>query len=109
MRLYNLKGELLKAVQTRSGSYPLGIAVARWGDLIYTDYLDGSLNRVKDTDDQKVKALQGWKASGVCTSLDDILVVLAIADGKLIKVVRYSDSKEKRSIQFHDIFTYLCF
>lgn len=91
MRLYNLKGELLKAIQTRSGSYPLGIAVARCGDLLYADYLDGSLNRVKDTDTQKVIALQGWKASGVCTtSLDDLLVVLANADGKLIKVVRYS-------------------
>lgn len=103
MRLYNLKGELLKAIQTRSGSYPLGIAVARCGDLLYADYLDGSLNRVKDTDTQKVIALQGWKASGVCTtSLDDLLVVLANADGKLIKVVRYSGSKEKQSIQFHE-------
>lgn len=103
MRLYNLKGELLKAIQTRSGSYPLGIAVARCGDLLYADYLDGSLNRVKDTDTQKVVALQGWKASGVCTtSLDDLLVVLANADGKLIKVVRYSGSKEKQSIQFHE-------
>lgn len=103
MRLYNLKGELLKAIQTRSGSYPLGIAVARCGDLLYADYLDGSLNRVNDTDTQKVIALQGWKASGVCTtSLDDLLVVLANADGKLIKVVRYSGSKEKQSIQFHE-------
>lgn len=103
MRLYNLKGELLKAIQTRSGSYPLGIAVARCGDLLYADYLDGSLNRVKDTDTQKVVALQGWKVSGVCTtSLDDLLVVLANADGKLIKVVRYSGSNEKQSIQFHE-------
>lgn len=103
MRLYNLKGELLKAVQTRSGSYPLGIAVARCGDLIYADYLEGSLNIVKNTDTQRVIPMQGWKACGVCTSsLDDILVVVANDDGKLVKVVRYSGSMEKQSIQFHD-------
>lgn len=64
MRLYNLKGELLKAVQTRSGSYPLGIAVARCGDLIYADYLERSLNIVKDTDTQRVIPKQGWKYCG---------------------------------------------
>lgn len=96
MRLYNLKGELLKAIQTRSGSYPLGIAVARCGDLIYADYLEESLNIVKDTDTPRVIPIQGWKACGVCTSsLDDILVVLANDDGKQVKVLRYSGSMEK--------------
>lgn len=47
--------------------------------------------------------MQGWKACGVCTSsLDDILVVVANDDGKLVKVVRHSGSMEKQSIQFHD-------
>lgn len=103
MRLYNLKGELLKAIQTSSGSYPLDIAVTRCGDLIYADFLDGTLNRITDTETRTVVALQEWKACGVCTtSVDDVLVVMANVEGKQTKVVRYSGSKEQQSIQFQD-------
>ena len=47
LRLYNLKGELLRSVQTKSENKPWDIAVTRSGDLVYTDYHDSSINLVR--------------------------------------------------------------
>lgn len=37
IRLYNLQGELEKAIHTKSGNNPENITVTRNGDLLYTD------------------------------------------------------------------------
>ena len=44
LKLYNLKGELLKSDQTKSGDIPRDIAVTRSGDLVYADDKDISVN-----------------------------------------------------------------
>ncbi|XP_078331543.1 uncharacterized protein LOC111106522 [Crassostrea virginica] len=103
LRLYNLQGELLSSVQTKSGNMPWDIAVTRSGDLVYTDYCDISINLVTGTHIQTLITLRGWIPWGLCsTSSGDLLVIMTSDDGKQTKVVRYSGTTEKQSIQWDD-------
>ena len=91
LRLYNLQGELLRSVQTKSGNNPQGIAV---------------IKNVSDTQIRKLFTLQGWIPLSLSGSFSgDLLVIMKNDDGDQTKVVRYSGSTEKQTIQwyYHDM------
>nr|XP_022308571.1 uncharacterized protein LOC111114523 [Crassostrea virginica] len=103
MKLYNLKGELLKSVQTKSGNTPGDIAVTRSGGLVYADPKDSSINLVSGTQIQTLITLRGWTPLDLySTSSGDLLVIMISDDGEKTKVVSYSGSTEKQTIQRDD-------
>nr|XP_022296732.1 E3 ubiquitin-protein ligase TRIM36-like [Crassostrea virginica] len=103
LRLYNLQGELLRSVPTKSGNVPWDIAVTQSGDLVYADHWDSSINLLSGTQIQRLITLRGWKPLGLCiTASGDLLVTMTSDDKKQTKVVRYSGSTEKQSIQWDD-------
>lgn len=103
MRLYNLKGELLKSVHTKSGNAPYDIAVTKSGDLVYTDNTDKTVKMVKNTKVQTVIKLHRWTPHGICiASSGDFLIVINSDDDKQTKVVRYSGPTKKQSFKYND-------
>ncbi|XP_062616470.1 uncharacterized protein LOC134278168 [Saccostrea cucullata] len=102
LKLYSINHRpLLKSITTKSRYTPDTIAVTKRRDLVYTDYWDRTVNIVKDEKIEEVIRLQNWKPQGICsTSSGDLLVIMISDDYKQTKVVCYSGSTEKQSIQF---------
>eukprot|EP00105_Crassostrea_gigas_P032923 XP_011456127.1 PREDICTED: uncharacterized protein LOC105348425 isoform X1 [Crassostrea gigas] len=105
MKLFNLRGNHEKSMDTTSGVAPLDITVTKCGDLVYVDYRKGTVNIIKGTptSDQVIIRRNKWKPRNVCTtSSGDFLVVMVSDDDYKSQIVRFSDSKEKQIIQFGD-------
>nr|XP_022295757.1 uncharacterized protein LOC111105689 [Crassostrea virginica] len=103
LRLYNLQGKLLKSELTISGNAPWDIAVTQSRDLVYTDPTDRSINIVTKTQIQPLIRLLGWLPLYLCSTFcGDLLAIMISEDRKQSKVVRYSGSTEKQSIQWDD-------
>jgi hypothetical protein len=101
MKLLNVQGEVQTSIQTESGNNPRDITVTRDGDPVYAD--DETVKLVKNKQTRTVITLQGWCLISICcTASNDLLVTMISDDYSQSKIVRYSGSTEKQSIQFDD-------
>nr|XP_034305024.1 uncharacterized protein LOC117682139 [Crassostrea gigas] len=103
IKCFNMEGSLLQTIQTKSGKWPYDIAVGSDGDLLYTDGTSKTVYKVKNGQTEELIRLQGWRPSQLCvTFTGDLLVTMYSVARTQSKVVRYSGSTEKQTIQFDD-------
>nr|XP_034315554.1 uncharacterized protein LOC117685341 [Crassostrea gigas] len=101
IKCFNINGSLHQTIRTRSGKRPRDLAIDSLGNLLYADDTSNTVNKVKNGQTEELIRLQGWAPSKLCvTSTGDLLVTMG-SDGRAqSKVVRYSGSTEKQTIQF---------
>ncbi|XP_034305116.2 tripartite motif-containing protein 2-like isoform X2 [Magallana gigas] len=103
IKCFNMKGSLLQTVYTKSGEFPNDLDVDIDGNLIVSD---GKLNTVYEVNIGKTEELirlEEWNPFNLCiTATGDLLVTMYSDDKTQAKVVRYSRSTEKQTIQFDD-------
>nr|XP_034307083.1 uncharacterized protein LOC117682789 [Crassostrea gigas] len=103
IKCFNIKGSFLQTIKTESGNWPNDIAVDNNGDLLYSDWQTMKVYKVKNERTDDLIRLQGWVPGNLCvTSTGDLLVTMYCNDKGQSKVVRYSGSTEKQTIQFDD-------
>nr|XP_034305086.1 uncharacterized protein LOC105335752 [Crassostrea gigas]XP_034305087.1 uncharacterized protein LOC105335752 [Crassostrea gigas] len=103
IKCLNINGSLLQTIHTKSGKWPIDIAVDRDGDLLYSEWETRTVNKVKNRQTEELIRLQGWRPYNLCvTSTGDLLLTMYIDDLTQSKVVRYSGSTEKQTVQFDD-------
>nr|XP_022323869.1 uncharacterized protein LOC111124896 [Crassostrea virginica] len=101
IKCFNTQGVLQKTTKTKSGYLPLDIAVYSDGALLYSDWETRTVYKVKN--DQTEEIITGWKPFNLCvTSSGDLLVTMFSDDKAQSKVVRYSGSTVKQTIQFDE-------
>ncbi|XP_052679599.1 uncharacterized protein LOC128160335 [Crassostrea angulata] len=103
IKCFNSKGSLLQTIQNKSGKFPDDIAVDSNGDLLYTSGATRTVYKVKNGQTEELIRLLKWVPRQLCvTSTGDLLVTMYSDDETQSKVVRYSGSTVKQTIQFDD-------
>ncbi|XP_078335890.1 uncharacterized protein LOC111101886 isoform X2 [Crassostrea virginica] len=103
IKCFNTQGVLQKTIKTKSGKWPNDIAVYSDGALVYSDWDTRTVYKVKNDQTEEIIRLQGWTPIQLCvTSSDDLLVTMYSNDKTQSKVVRYSGSTVKQTIQFDE-------
>nr|XP_022295768.1 uncharacterized protein LOC111105700 [Crassostrea virginica] len=103
IKCFNIQSVLQKTIKTKTGEYPLDIAVDRDGALLYALWETRTVYKVKNDQTEEIITLQGWRPNKLCvTSSGDLLVTMYSDDNTLSKVVRYSCSNLTQTIQFDE-------
>nr|XP_034324673.1 uncharacterized protein LOC105343882 [Crassostrea gigas] len=103
IKLTEKGGSKIQRARTESGNTPWDITLDKDGHLVYTDGEKQTINLLKNDKIQVLLTLHNWKPLNVCSTLyGDILVIMDSCDQKQTRVVRYSGTEEKQSIQFDE-------
>ncbi|XP_078326764.1 uncharacterized protein LOC111124059 [Crassostrea virginica] len=103
IKCFNIQGLLQKTIKTKSGIRPNDIVVDRDEALLYSDGRTRTVYKVKNDQTEEIITLQGWIPNNLCvTSSGDLLVTMHSEDETQSKVVRYSGSTVKQTIQFDE-------
>ena len=90
-------------MKTKTGEWPLDIAVDREGALLYSVGKTRTVYKVKNDQTEEIITLQGWIPVNLCvTSSGDLLVTMYSNDRTQSKVVRYAGSTVTQTIQFDE-------
>ena len=102
IELYNIQGELIGSVETKH-CWAEDIAVTKSRDLVYADYDGQSIYQFRGKKIKSLITLREWKPRSVCsTASGDILVIMTKIVDKQTRMVRYSGSTAKQTIQHDD-------
>nr|XP_022296344.1 uncharacterized protein LOC111106105 [Crassostrea virginica] len=103
IKCFNSQGVLQKTIKTKSGWFPWDIPVDTTGALLYSDLKTRSVYKVKNGKTEEIIKLQEWTPINLCVTFSgDLLVTMYSDDCTQSKVVRYSGSTVKQTIQFDD-------
>ncbi|XP_078309992.1 uncharacterized protein LOC144618180 [Crassostrea virginica] len=103
IKCFNIEGVLQKTIKTKSGEFPNDLAVHRDEALLYSDWKTRIVYKLKNDQTEAIITLQGWRPYNLCvTSSGDLLVTMYSDDYTQSKVVHYSGSTVKQTIQFDD-------
>ncbi|XP_052677739.1 uncharacterized protein LOC128158820 [Crassostrea angulata] len=103
IKYFNINGNLLRTIITKFWGRPIDIAVDGDGDLLYCDWGTKTVLNVKNEQTEELIRLQVWIPVNLCvTSTGDLLVTMYSDDATQSKVVRYTGSNKKQTIQFDD-------
>ncbi|XP_011440914.3 tripartite motif-containing protein 2 [Magallana gigas] len=101
IKCFNIKSSNVQTIETDSKKIPNDIAIDSDGHLLFTSGATRTVNKVKNGKTEELIRFLEWKPSGLCiTSNGNLLVTLFSDDETQSKVVRYSGSTEKQTIQF---------
>ncbi|XP_078341988.1 uncharacterized protein LOC144627885 [Crassostrea virginica] len=101
IKCFDIQGVLQKTIKTKSGMNPSDIALDIDGALLYSDWLTGKVYKVNDDQTEEIISLPGWAPKQMCvTSFGELLLIMPSEDSTQSKVVRYSGSTVKQTIQF---------
>ncbi|XP_062583850.1 tripartite motif-containing protein 3-like [Saccostrea cucullata] len=96
----DIHGALQDTVSSTLENYPNDIRVTRQGELIYSDYINRTVNIVRDGKTETlITTPRGWHPDGLCcTRLGDILVSMSTTDRSHYKIVRYQGQRVTQEI-----------
>ncbi|XP_065938015.1 E3 ubiquitin-protein ligase TRIM71-like [Magallana gigas] len=103
IKCLSVDGSLFQRIQTISGKWPNDIFVDSEGDLLYSNRIAGTVIKVRNGKTEELIRLHGWGPCKVFVTFSEYLLVTMCSDNLTqSKVVRYSGSTEKQTIQFDD-------